>query len=310
MEEPCGGFCIRPNVVWVSRDRHMNRVRSCSSPNGGFSTRLWPRSARPTPSSTSKAWGGWYVPSYISGKHPFDLCRALARRRGLTNQRRLRAHELWRWVLPLNLRLPLPNKVPNGGHSRIKLLNHIALAAVVAVSVGFLGACAEVPAQTTTTTEYSTSAPGPVYVAPPVTTGSTTTTQYPNGTVTSTTPGYTSVVTSPSVVMVPSSAAAETTKTTVYDDGVVQKKVTTTDYDTYDSTDDPAEPEPAVQVAPAVVQPVPSQTTTSTSWGNGATEQKRTTTSVDGSVQNQTTTTWNGNGDEPSQTTTTTTNNP
>ncbi len=125
----------------------------------------------------------------------------------------------------------------------MKLLNHVVLAAVVAISVGFAGACAEVPAQTTTTTEYSTSAPGPVYVAPPVTTGSsTTTTQYTNGTVTSTTPGYTSVVTNPSVVMAPSSAAAETTKTTVYDDGVVQKKVTTTDYDTYDSTDDPAEP--------------------------------------------------------------------
>ena len=189
----------------------------------------------------------------------------------------------------------------------MKLLNNLAIAAVVTVSVGFLGACAEVPAQTTSTTEYSTTAPGPVYVAPPVATSSTTTTQYPNGTVTSTTPGYTSVVTSPSVVMVPSPATAETT---VYDDGVVRKKVTTTDYDTYDSTDDPAEPEPVVQVAPAVVQPVPSQTTTSTSWGNGATEQKRTITSVDGSVQNQTTTTWNGSGDEPSQTTTTTTNNP
>ena len=190
---------------------------------------------------------------------------------------------------------------------KLKLLNNLAIAAVVTVSVGFLGACAEVPAQTTSTTEYSTTAPGPVYVAPPVATSSTTTTQYPNGTVTSTTPGYTSVVTSPSVVMVPSPATAETT---VYDDGVVRKKVTTTDYDTYDSTDDPAEPEPVVQVAPAVVQPVPSQTTTSTSWGNGATEQKRTITSVDGSVQNQTTTTWNGSGDEPSQTTTTTTNNP
>jgi hypothetical protein len=135
---------------------------------------------------------------------------------------------------------------------------------------------------------------------------------YPNGTVTSTTPGYSSVVTTPSVVMVPSPAADETTKTIVYDNGVVRKKVTTTDYDSYDSTDNPTEPEPAVQVAPPVVPvaPGPSQTTTSTSWGNGATEQKRTTTSVNGSVQNQTTTTWSGNGDEPSQTTTTTTNNP
>jgi hypothetical protein len=60
-------------------------------------------------------------------------------------------------------------------------------------------------------------------------------------------------------------------------------------------------PPPVVQVPAAVVQvPAPvivapaseaSQTTTSTSWGNGAVEQKRTTTSVDGQVQNQTTTT-------------------
>ena len=41
----------------------------------------------------------------------------------------------------------------------MKLLNHVALAAVVAISVGFLGACAEVPAQATT--EYSTTAPAP-----------------------------------------------------------------------------------------------------------------------------------------------------
>src|SRR5271167_1524230 len=62
-------------------------------------------------------------------------------------------------------------------------------------------------------------------------------------------------------------------------------------------------PAPVVQVPPPVVQiPAPvvvaptseaSQTTTSTSWGNGAVEQKRTTTSVDGQVQHQTTTTWN-----------------
>ena len=112
--------------------------------------------------------------------------------------------------------------------------------------------------------------------------------------------------------MVPSPAGDETTKTTVYDDGVVRKRVTTTDYNSYDSTYAPAVPAPVVLAAPPVVQvaPVPSRTTTSTSWGNGATEQKRTTTSVDGSVQNQTTTTWNRNGDEPSQTTTTTTNNP
>jgi hypothetical protein len=74
-----------------------------------------------------------------------------------------------------------------------------------------------------------------------------------------------------------------------------------------------------VQVPPAVVQvPAPvivapaseaSQTTTSTSWGNGAVEQKKTTRSVDGQVQNQTTTTWN-NGEPSSETTTTTTTSP
>jgi hypothetical protein len=68
---------------------------------------------------------------------------------------------------------------------------------------------------------------------------------------------------------------------------------------------------PVVQVpAPVVMAPVPSQTTTTMSWGNGAVEQKKTTTDLDGTVQNRTTTTWNGNGDEPTQTTTTTTSNP
>jgi len=79
-------------------------------------------------------------------------------------------------------------------------------------------------------------------------------------------------------------------------------------------------PAPIVETAPpAIVQvpapvvvatpPVANETTNSTSWGNGAIEQKRTTTDVDGAVQNRTTTTWN-NGNEPSQTTTTTTTNP
>jgi len=78
-------------------------------------------------------------------------------------------------------------------------------------------------------------------------------------------------------------------------------------------------PAPVVQVPPPVVQiPAPvvvgptseaSQTTTSTSWGNGAVEQKRTTTSVDGQVQHQTTTTWN-NGEPSSETTTITTTSP
>jgi hypothetical protein len=214
-------------------------------------------------------------------------------------------------VLLLNLGFLLPNKYAIEV-IKLKLLNTVSLAAVAAISIGFLGACAEVPAQTTT--EYSTTAPGPVYVAPPVTTGSsTTTTQYPNGTVTSTTPVYSrSVVTSPSVVMIPSPGTLGTTRTTVYDHGVVRKQVTTTDYNSYDSTYAPVVPAPVLLTAPPVVQiaPVPSQTTTSTSWDNGATEQKKTTTSVDGSVQNRTTTTWNGNGGEPSQTTTTTSNNP
>ena len=78
-------------------------------------------------------------------------------------------------------------------------------------------------------------------------------------------------------------------------------------------------PAPVVQVPPPVVQvPAPvvvaptsdaSQTTTSTSWGNGAVEQKRTTRFVDGQVQNQTTTTWS-NGEPSSATTTTTTTSP
>jgi hypothetical protein len=147
----------------------------------------------------------------------------------------------------------------------MKLLKNAALAAAVALSVGFIGACSdEVPASTTTTTEYSTTVPA-IYVAPPVTTSSaTTTTQYPKGTVTSITPLYSNVVTRPSVVMVPTTAPV-----------LVQ-----------------ASP-PVVQIAPVVMTPIPSQTTTSSSWGNGVTEQKRTTTSVDGSVQNQTTS-WYG----------------
>ena len=72
----------------------------------------------------------------------------------------------------------------------MKLLKNVAFAAAIAVSVGFVGACADEVPPTTTTTEYSTTAPA-VYVSPPVTTSSTTTTtQYPNGTVTSTTPSY------------------------------------------------------------------------------------------------------------------------
>jgi hypothetical protein len=73
---------------------------------------------------------------------------------------------------------------------------------------------------------------------------------------------------------------------------------------------------PVMMMTPAIVQvpnsavmaPVPGETTTSTNWGNGATEQNRTTQSADGSVQKQTTTTWNENNDAPSETTTTTTN--
>jgi len=71
-----------------------------------------------------------------------------------------------------------------------------------------------------------------------------------------------------------------------------------------------ASPPSVVQVPAPVVVAGPATTTTSTSWGNGAIQQRKTTTSVDGTaVQRQTTTTWN-NGDSPSQTTTTTTTNP
>jgi hypothetical protein len=84
---------------------------------------------------------------------------------------------------------PLPNKVPNGGNPRMKLLKNVALAAAVAVSVGFVGACASAVPPTTTTTESSTTAP-PVTTshtyyttAPPVTTNRTTaTTTCPAGT--------------------------------------------------------------------------------------------------------------------------------
>jgi len=74
-------------------------------------------------------------------------------------------------------------------------------------------------------------------------------------------------------------------------------------------------PPPVVEVpaAPVVMAPAAGQTTTSsTSWGNGAIEQKRTTETVngDGTVQNRTTTTWNGVGDVPSESTTTSTTNP
>jgi len=74
-------------------------------------------------------------------------------------------------------------------------------------------------------------------------------------------------------------------------------------------------PAPIVQVPPPVVEvPAPvvvaspglSQTTTSTSWGNGTVEQKKTTRSADGTLEHQTTTTWN-DGDPLSQTTMTTT---
>jgi hypothetical protein len=78
-------------------------------------------------------------------------------------------------------------------------------------------------------------------------------------------------------------------------------------------------PAPVVQVPPPVVQVPPpvvvtpnstaSQTTTSTSWGNGTVQQRKTSRSVDGQVQNQTTTTW-GNGTPSSETTTTTTTSP
>ena len=51
----------------------------------------------------------------------------------------------------------------------MKLLKNVALAAAVAVSVGFVGACASAVPPTTTTTESSTT-------APPVTTSHTTAT--------------------------------------------------------------------------------------------------------------------------------------
>src|ERR1700676_1167652 len=64
-------------------------------------------------------------------------------------------------------------------------------------------------------------------------------------------------------------------------------------------------PPAIVQVpAPVVVPADPSQTSTSTSWGNGAVVQKQTTNSVDGSVERHTTTTWDN---DPSTSTTTTT---
>lgn len=152
----------------------------------------------------------------------------------------------------------------------MRLLKNVALAAAIAVSVVFMGACAEEVPPTTTTTEYSTTAPA-VYVAPPpiTTSSTTTTTQYPNGTVMSTTPGYSTVVTGAPVVMAPSPV-----------------------------------------LAPVVMAPGPVETTTSSNWGNGTTVQKRTTTSADGSVQKQTTTSWDGNGNNPSQTSTTTTTSP
>src|ERR1039458_2515140 len=92
-------------------------------------------------------------------------------------------------VLPLNLGSLLPNKVPNGGNPRMKLLKNVALAAAVAVSVGFVGACASAVPPTTTTTESSTTAPPATTshtyytTAPPVTTSHTTaTTTCPAGT--------------------------------------------------------------------------------------------------------------------------------
>lgn len=71
-------------------------------------------------------------------------------------------------------------------------------------------------------------------------------------------------------------------------------------------------PPPVVQVpAPVVVstEPAASQTITSTSWGNGAVEQKKVTRTANGTLEKQTTTTWN-NGDPSSQTSTTTTTSP
>ena len=70
----------------------------------------------------------------------------------------------------------LPNKVPNGDNPRMKLLKNVALAAAIAVSVGFVGACASAVPPTTTTTESSTTAP------PVTTTKTTTTTTCPAGT--------------------------------------------------------------------------------------------------------------------------------
>jgi hypothetical protein len=88
----------------------------------------------------------------------------------------------------------------------MRVLKNVALAAAIAVSVGFLSACADQAPPKTTTIEYSTTAPA-TYVAPPQSTSSTATTnQYPDGTVTtSTTPVYSNVVTRPALVMVPSS---------------------------------------------------------------------------------------------------------
>jgi hypothetical protein len=64
-------------------------------------------------------------------------------------------------------------------------------------------------------------------------------------------------------------------------------------------------PPTIVQVPATVVVPSdPSQTSTSTSWGNGAVVQKQTTNSVDGAAERHTTTTWNN---DPSTSTTTTT---
>jgi hypothetical protein len=64
-------------------------------------------------------------------------------------------------------------------------------------------------------------------------------------------------------------------------------------------------PPTIVQVpAPVVVSSDPSQTSTSTSWGNGAVVQKQTTNSVDGAAERHTTTTWNN---DPSMSTTTST---
>src|SRR5262249_5519629 len=74
-------------------------------------------------------------------------------------------------------------------------------------------------------------------------------------------------------------------------------------------------PPPVVQVTPPVVTTTPTtQTTTitpapgtqtSTTWDNGAVEQKNTVTEPEpGVVKKQTTTTWNGANSSPSETTT------